>query len=77
MLGLLLIGASIWAAFRLAGTGLFAIAVINAIANVWGIGIMHNYKHDPFTPRIPALIAMLSSVGGILLLLASFAKSLE
>jgi len=70
--GLILIGICVWAAIRLHDTPLFAIALVNAIANLWGIGVMFNYKNEPYTPLIPAIVGMISSVAGVVLLIISF-----
>jgi len=70
--GLINLGICIFAAYRLHGTYLFIPSIINAIANFWGLGILHNYRDDPETPRIPGCIHILTSVGGLVLLIISF-----
>lgn len=77
MLGLIFIGISGFAAFRLHETALFVPSIINALACLWSTGVMFNFKKDPTWPhnnwdRFVGGVAMLSSIGGIGLLIASF-----
>jgi hypothetical protein len=77
MLGLICIGISGFAAYRLHQTALFVPAIINAVACLWSMGVMSNFKDDPTWPhnnwdRFVGGVSMLTSLGGIGLLIASF-----
>lgn len=61
------------AAWLLKGTGLFPFAVINAIANFWSFGVMHNFTYNPQSaPNSWAVVNMLSTLIGIILLIYAF-----
>jgi len=52
------------------GKSIFAFAVINAIANIWSFGIMHNYRYDPQNiPDFWTTINMITTVIGVILLI--------
>lgn len=42
---------SVVAAIRLRGTGLFVVAVLNAVLNLWSLGVGWNFRDDAAWPR--------------------------
>ncbi len=72
MVGIIVLAVCVFAAVRLYGTYLFVPSIINAIANLWGLGILHNFRDDPETPRIPGGIHILTTIIGIIFLIISF-----
>lgn len=70
-----IIGISVLAAYLLRSTWLFVPAIINAIANFWSLGILWNYRGEPISgnyERVVGGIAELTSLAGVILLIASF-----
>ena len=73
MLGWIFFGASVIAASTL-GNG-FAIG--NAVLNFWSLGIMHNYKNEPYVhphERPWVMVNMITSVIGLVLFAISMAS---
>lgn len=61
------------AAFRLSGTGLFAVAIISAVASFWSWGVMMNYRANPLAaPDWSASVNMISFAAGLIFLCISF-----
>lgn len=72
-MGFLMIIICAIAAYRLYGHSLFIIALIITILDFWSYGIMHNYRRNPdMIPNFWVSINMISSIGGIGLLIFSF-----
>jgi len=52
------------------GKSIYTFALINAIANIWSFGVMHNYSHDPQNiPDFWTIVNMITTVIGVLLLI--------
>lgn len=68
---------SVMAAIRLRGTGLSVVAVVNAVINLWSLGVGWNFKDDAAWPRnnydqAVIFIASITTLIGVGLLIASF-----
>lgn len=74
---LILIIISVVAAYQLRGSDVFVISIINAIFNFWSLGVISNFKDDAKWPannydRVVGGVAILTTLGGIVLLIYSF-----
>lgn len=73
MLGLVGLAVNGAAAYRLLGTGLFAIALISTVGSFWSWGVMMNYQSNPTAaPNWSATMNMVTFLAGLGLLIASF-----
>lgn len=73
---MILIVISAFAAYRLYGSGLFIVALINALANFWSLGVMVNFRGEAWPQnnydRFVGAVAILTTIAGIVLLIMSF-----
>lgn len=53
-------------------TGLFPIAVVNAVLAFWGNGVMANFRQDPHNaPNYAAVLSMATAVGSVVFIIAA------
>jgi hypothetical protein len=67
----LFIALAVGAAFACAGTPLFVVAVVNAVASVWGNGVIANFRTDPHNmPNYAVTVSIVTTVAAVALLIA-------
>ena len=70
-----LIAICVIATYFLRTTWLFVPALINALANLWSLGVLWNFRGQPVSgnyERVVGAISMLTSLIGVVLLISSF-----
>ena len=56
-------------------TGLFGLAVVNAVASFWANGVMSNFRYNPQSaPNWATLVSIVSTVVGVILLIVGLAS---
>ena len=55
-------------------TMMFWIVIINAILNLWSLGILFNYKKSNHTPGFWAILNQITLVIGIIFIILGFIK---
>lgn len=67
---IVLIGLAVAAAIVTLGSGIFAVAVVNAIASVWANGVMANFRDDPQSaPNAAATVSMATTAAAVVLIM--------
>lgn len=67
---LLIIGLAALGAFLNAGLASFTPAAVNAVASVWGNGVMANYASDPqAAPNWAARVSMLTTAAAVVFII--------
>jgi hypothetical protein len=65
----ILIGLAVVAAVLTSGTGLFVVAVGNAIGSVWSNGVMANFRNDPDdAPSATTVLSMVTAAVAVVLI---------
>jgi len=65
----ILIGLAVIAAVLTSGTGLFVLAVGNAIGSVWSNGVMANFRNDPEdAPGAATILSMVTAAVAVVLI---------
>ncbi len=66
MIGFLLFAVTIVAAWQTYDTGLFVVAVVNAVLNGWAYGVMTNFSRNPLNaPNWAAVATFVTGTAGI------------
>lgn len=70
---LILCGTAAYLLYQAGAQIVFYIAAINAGANLWSFGVMHNYRDDPLSaPNFWTTVNMVTTFAGLGLLIYSF-----
>lgn len=71
LIWLLLWAVTIFNFYTQGSSTLLTLSIILGVLNFWSLGIMHNYTHEHYTPRIWGLINFLTSIGSIVFVIIS------
>lgn len=69
---IILMGLAVLAAVLTSGTGLFVVAVGNAIGSFWSNGVMANFRNDPSdTPTAATILSVITAAVAVVLIVLS------